>query len=223
MEEYEGLYPDDDVEEEAISDGEGTNRTFIILVSAFGAILALGICAFIIYAVVGDRWRQGNQAAGVDPGTAVSALETPTEELTGTVDAPPGETVAPSVTATLRVGSGATRAAETDEATPGSVTPPAATPTSRVTPRPTFTPGPPTSTPTEAPPTPTSTPVQIAGQVPTATTRSEQNNPSDTAPPGVSPPLSTPDTGLGAFGASILAVGLLLLLVVVRQLRKAGR
>jgi cytoskeletal protein RodZ len=48
MEDFE-LFPDE--EEEAATE-EGSNRTFIILVAVFGGILAIGICAFIVWAVV---------------------------------------------------------------------------------------------------------------------------------------------------------------------------
>lgn len=48
MEDFE-LFPDEEEEAEA---EEGSNRTFIILVAVFGGILAIGICAFIVWAVV---------------------------------------------------------------------------------------------------------------------------------------------------------------------------
>jgi cytoskeletal protein RodZ len=182
MEDFE-FFPDE--EEEAAAE-EGANRTFIILVAIFGGLLAVGICVFIIWVLVGQNWMQNRIQADnharetANAETAVAAIA---EAETATVTAQP-----------------------TEEAE---------------TPPPTDTPQPPPATeeptPTEAPATPTATPVEVAGAEATA-------KPTATLPPAATPKPSSskdvPDTGVGALGASALAIGLLFLLVIVRRLRR---
>lgn len=140
MEDLEGLLPD---EEEEFAAEEGANRTFIILVAALGGLLALGICAFVAWAVYfGPRMRAGTQA------------EVETVQQTNTAVA-----IAKAETATAGV-----KPTATDTSTPT----PTETPTS--TPTDTPTPAPETDTPTpsgteEPTPTlrPTATPTESAG------------------------------------------------------------
>jgi len=158
-------------EEFLAEEEERPNRTFIILVAALGGILALGICAFVVWALVGNRWIQDriqaqNQAIqATNTAVAVAVAETATAE---------------------------------------------AQPTATLTPAPTDTP---TRTPTPKPPHATSSPTPATAE-PTATRR-----PTATLTTGSASP---PETGIGALGASVLAVGLLFLLVVVRRLRRTA-
>ncbi len=158
-------------EEFLAEEEERPNRTFIILVAAMGGILALGICAFVVWALVGNRWIQDriqaqNQAIqATNTAVAVAVAETATAE---------------------------------------------AQPTATLTPAPTDTP---TRTPTPKPPHATSSPTPATAE-PTATRR-----PTATLTTGSASP---PETGIGALGASVLAVGLLFLLVVVRRLRRTA-
>ncbi len=162
-------------EEFLAEEEERPNRTFIILVAAMGGILALGICAFVVWALVGNRWIQDriqaqNQAIqATNTAVAVAVAET------ATADAQPTATLTPAPTDT-----------------------------------PTLTP---TRTPTPKPPHATSSPTPATAE-PTATRR-----PTATSTTGSASP---PETGIGALGASVLAVGLLFLLVVVRRLRRTA-
>lgn len=92
------------------------------------------------------------------------------------------------------------------------------------TPRPTPTKRP-TAT-TEAPATPTATPAQVSGGAvtaePTATLRPTATRQA-TATPTSGNATATPETGIGALGASALAIGLVFLLVVVRRLRQTAQ
>jgi len=87
-----------DEEEEAVAE-EGANRTFIILVAALGGLLALGICAFVIWALVGNRWMQERiQAQNHDievtnTAVAIAAADTATAAVLPTATDTPGATV----------------------------------------------------------------------------------------------------------------------------------
>ena len=103
-------------------------------------------------------------------------------------------------------------------------------PTATETMTPTNTPRP---TPTEKPTatrapaaTPTATPAEVSGgAVPaesTATLRPTATRQA-TATPASGSAAATPETGIGVFGASALAIGLVFLLAVVRRLRQAAQ
>jgi type IV secretory pathway VirB10-like protein len=140
MEDFE-LFPD---EEEEAETEEGSNRTFIILVAVFGGILAIGICAFIVWAVVllpmmRDRESANalvQQTAVIMTADAAAAADQPEDtevpEPTETPPPPPTEEpteVPPTATATP---------AEVAEVTPEEPTP---TRRPTVTPKPTATGG----------------------------------------------------------------------------------
>jgi len=189
------LYVD---EEEEAEEAEGANRTFIILVAAMGGLLALGICAFVAWAL----WLSPQRRADLEArNQAIQATNTAmVAEAEGAV-----EETAP-----------AEEAAETEEAT--SV--PTNTPVPAATERPTT--AAPESATTEAEEATeaavTETPAEMA-QAPTATPR-----PSPTRRPTATPRAGSeqvPDTGIGALSAGLLAMGLLFLLIVVRRMRRA--
>jgi hypothetical protein len=213
MEEMDYFQEEGPEEEEEISQGEGTNRTFIILVAAFGSILALGICAFVLWALVGNRWAQNQIAASnantEATGTAVvSAMATPDDEPETTETASPATT--PSATPAVTQSPAADREQDTPSArmtTPTPTRTPRATTTGTV------------AAATREPATPTRTPAQVAEGA-TALPTTAHNSP-DSNTPGNEAPLATPETGLGTLGVSALAVGLLVLLVVVRQMRRS--
>jgi hypothetical protein len=181
----EELYEDEE-EEEEVAEGEGPNRTFIILVAALGGLLAVTVCIFVIWALVlnpkmaEDRVAQNQAIAATN-----EALLATAGMLTGTVTI---EGAAP----------------DTDVATDTPVPTDVPGPTDTATPRP-ATPG-----------LPTPTPAEVA----------EANTPTPTATPRATPTprpgkTGVPETGIGALGASVLAVGLLFLLIVVRRMRRA--
>jgi cytoskeletal protein RodZ len=174
------LFPD---EEEEMAAEESANRTFVILVAALGGLLALSVCAFVIWALVGNRWMQERIQAQnhsievTNTAVAAAAADTATAAVLPTATGTPAPTV------------------PTDTPQPTSTKPPTAVPAT-VTP--------PSGTATEEPaatlnPTPT--------RRPTATPRSGGEK--------------VPGTGISALGASVLALGLLFLLVVVRRVRQA--
>jgi cytoskeletal protein RodZ len=204
----EDLYADDLYEEEEESlEGEGTNRTFIMLAGGLGGLLALAICVFAVWAFVinprmtSDRVAQNeaieqtNEAIQAANGAAASE-ETPTRTPA------PAATDAPEPTATP------------------------APPTN--TPRPTVTPKPPTPTPgeeeaatltAEAEATPaegeaTATPAQVA--------EAPAGSNATAAPTQASTKQGVPETGVGTVGVAALAIGLLFLLAVVRRARQAA-
>jgi outer membrane biosynthesis protein TonB len=188
-------------EEEEAAEEEGANRTFIILVAALGGLLALGICAFVVWAfVLAPRMRADIEAQNqiiMATNTAVAAAMAGAE----TVEAPPmpAETTVPT---------------DTPE------------PTRTRVPTPTPAPEEPTAGPEEATAAPeelTETPAEVAQATPKATATSA---PVPTRRPTATPRSATgeeevPDTGIGTLGAGALAIGLLFLLVVVRRLRRA--
>ena len=162
-------------EEFLAEEEERPNRTFIILVAALGGILALGICAFVVWALIGNRWvqdriqTQNQTIQTTNTAVAVAAAETATADAQPTATLTPAPTDIPTLT--------------------------------------------PTRTPTPKPPPATSSPTPATAE-PTATRR-----PTATLTTGSASP---PETGVGALGASVLAVGLLFLLVVVRRLRRTA-
>jgi cytoskeletal protein RodZ len=203
----EDLYADDlyEEEEEALVEGEGTNRTFIMLAGGLGGLLALAICVFAVWAFVinprmtNDRVAQNaaieqtNEAIQAANGGAAS-------EETATETPVPAATDAPEPTATP--------------------VPPTNTP------RPTATPKPPTPMPeegevdltAEAEATPaegeaTATPAQVA--------EAPVSSKATAAPTQPSSKQGVPETGVGTLGIGVLAIGLLFLLVVVRRVRRA--
>jgi flagellar biosynthesis/type III secretory pathway M-ring protein FliF/YscJ len=86
MEDFE-LFPDE--EEEAVAE-EGSNRTFIILVAVFGGILAIGICAFIVWAAVLLPMMRERE-------TQNALVKQTAEVLTAVAEAAPDETQEPEV------------------------------------------------------------------------------------------------------------------------------
>ncbi len=162
-------------EEFLAEEEERPNRTFIILVAALGGILALGICAFVVWALIGNRWvqdriqTQNQTIQTTNTAVAVAVAETATADAQPTATLTPVPTDIPTLT--------------------------------------------PTRTPTPKPPPATSSPTPATAE-PTAT-----RGPTATLTTGSASP---PDTGIGALGASVLAVGLLFLLVVVRRLRRTA-
>ena len=191
MADLDELYID---EEEEAAEDEGANRTFVILVGALGGLLALGICAFIAWALwlspqrrlASEAIDQSIQATNTALVEEASVEEPETEAMTGTI--PPTEEV------------------EQDEAT----TSPTDTPRPTATEPPTATPEPTeitTGTPAEVAAALTDTPEPTATRRPTATSRASSEG--------------VPDTGLGALGAGAVGAGLLFLLVLVRRMRRA--
>ncbi len=196
MEDYE---PFPDEEEEAVAE-EGANRTFIILVSALGGLLAVGICAFVVWAFfIAPGMRNGvelQNEATFATNTARAALA---EAGTLTPETPPETTEppAPSDTPAPTETEPPTQAPETPEATPGEGTEEPASTAAAVA----------EATPSHTA-TPQATPRPTATRRPTATPKSGNDE--------------LPGTGLGTVGTGALAVGLLLLLAAVRRMRKAA-
>ena len=199
----EELYEDEE-EEEEVAEGEGPNRTFIILVAALGGLLAVTVCIFVIWALVinprmaGDRVAQNQAIAATN-----EALLATAGMLTGTLTI---EGAAP----------------ETEVAADTPVPTDVPEPTDTATPRPaTATPGLPTPTVAEAAETtPVDTPEVTPAEVAEANTPTPMATPRPTPTPRPGK-TGVPETGIGALGASVLAVGLLFLLIVVRRMRRA--
>lgn len=98
-----------DEEEEEVTAEEGANRTFIILVSALGGLLAVAICAFVLWAfLIAPRMRTDletqNQAilatntalAATAEAEMAEALPTPTETAAPTDTPQPTRTRPPT-------------------------------------------------------------------------------------------------------------------------------
>ena len=198
MEEFE-LFADE--EQEIGEEEKSTNRLFIYLVAGFGAVLFLGICAFVVWAfwfypTIRDTTAKNLSAEQTAAAMAAGATETPAEAT-----APP------------ELGTATETPAPTWTTEPVSTREPAPT--------------------QEEQATPTATPVEVAGgatEEPTATLQ-----PTPTRRPTVTPPAGgtvegtetapvsdteVPGTGVGTYGIGALAVGLVLLLFVVRRLRQ---
>jgi hypothetical protein len=198
MEEFE-LFADE--EQEVGEEEKSTNRLFIYLVAGFGAVLLLGVCAFIAWAVI------------VYPSIRDTTAKNLSVEQTA---------------AAMAAGATGTPAEATARPDQGAAT---------ETPTPTWTPEP-VSTREPAPtqeeqPTLTATPAEVAGgatEEPTATLQPTPTRRSTVTPPAEGTVESTetapvsdtevPGTGVGTYGIGALAVGLLLLLFVVRRLRQ---
>jgi cytoskeletal protein RodZ len=193
----EDLYADDLYEEEEESlEGEGTNRTFIMLAGGLGGLLALAICVFAVWAfVINPRMTSDRVAQNASIEQTNEAIQAANGgaalEDTVTETPVPAATDAPEPTATP--------------------VPPTNTP------RPTATPKPPTATP-EAEATPaegeaTATPAEVAEALTGAS--------ATTVPTQTSTKQGVPETGVGTIGIGALAIGLLLLLAMVRRARRA--
>ena len=192
MEDLE-YYTEEEEEEEEAAEEEGANRTFIILVAALGGLLALGICAFVVWAfVLAPRMRADVETQN----QIILATNTAIAAAGAEVGAPEAS---PSPTAT--------------EA-------PADTPQPTETRAPTATPEEPTATPEEIAEAATATPEEAAEAATPTSMPVPTRRPTATPRPTVSEE-GVPDTGIGTLGASALAVGLLVLLVAVRRLRRA--
>jgi len=132
--------------EEEVAAEEGANRTFIILVSALGGLLAVAICAFVLWAfLIAPRMRADietqNQAilatntavAATTEAEMAEALPTPTETIAPTETPRPTRTRPPTATAAPET---PTTAPEEAAAAPTATLSPAATPRPTSTPRP---------------------------------------------------------------------------------------
>ncbi len=195
----EELY--EDIDEEA-AEGEGSNRTFMILVGGLGGLLLLAICVFVVYIfVVSPSARQSAEAVNHSTektNEAVIAAATGTAEAMMATDTPePTDTVAPSPTPK-----------EEPTATP---VPPTKTPRPR-----------PTDTPESEETMMEATPAEVA-EAATTPTRETARTPFPTPTPrgGVSKEKELSETGLGTWIAGLAGAGLLLLLAMVRRLRRA--
>jgi len=200
MEDYE-LFPDE--EEEAIEE-EGANRTFIILVGALGGLLAVGVCAFVVWAFfIAPGMRNGielQNEATFATNTAIAAQAaaggTVSPEASPDIADTPAPTDTPDPTETKVP-------TEAPEATPeGTIEG-----TTRATAAAAATGPTATRAAAEATVEPTATPKPTATRRPTPTSKSGDDN--------------LPGTGVGVLGVSALTVGLLFLLVVVRRARRA--
>jgi len=194
MDDFE-LYPD---EEEEAAEDEVSNRRFIIIVAALGIPILIAVCAIILFVfVLGPQMRQD------------IASQNATTQVTNTAVA-----LAGAQTATANAQPTAT---EVPTDTPE--------PTDTATPIPTET------------PTPTPTPAEVAeanGEEPDGENGENGENgvtgeedgtetPAPTATVRATEPANgakTPETGLGIFGIGAVALGLLLVLAMVRRLRQ---
>jgi cytoskeletal protein RodZ len=205
--EEEELYEDE--EGEAVEE-EGSNRTFMILVGSLGGLLVVAICIFAVWAfVINPRMAADRVAENHDIAATNEARMAAAGVLTGTVSL---EDVATD-----------TPVPEEPADTPA----PTHTPEPTDTPRPTAVPTPEATTPpsegtaeaTPAEAAEAGTPAAVAA-ADTATPRPAEGSQATPTPrPGKT---GVPETGLGAIGASVLAVGLLFMLMVVRRLRHAA-
>ncbi|MDY7078134.1 MAG: hypothetical protein SXV54_14560 [Chloroflexota bacterium] len=192
-----GLYPDEELYEDEdveAAEAEGSNRTFIIIAGGLGAVLLLAIIVFAVWAfVLNPQMRADIEAEN-------HAIEAANE---ATIAAATEAAEALIATATV---------APTETATPVPTDTPEPTETESPTARP--------ATATSASETPTETPAEVA-EADTATPRpTATSRPTATPRPGTTKK-GVPETGIGAVGASVLAVGLLFLLIVVRRMRQA--
>jgi cytoskeletal protein RodZ len=88
-----------DEEEEEITAEEGANRTFIILVSALGGLLAVAICAFVLWAfLIAPRMRTDLETQNQAILATNTALAATTEAEMAEALPTPTETVAPTDT-----------------------------------------------------------------------------------------------------------------------------
>jgi cytoskeletal protein RodZ len=178
-------------EEAAEEEGEGQNRLFIIAVAVMSGVLLIGVIAFCAWVLFVGGFIGGRDAVDVTPTADAAALA--------------------ALTATVAFEE--TTTAEAAEPTPTEVTP---TNTPRPTEAPTTAPTEPTTPEVSPEVTQTEEPSTVGEVTPTLGPRT-----SPTAPGGTPPPDTVSDTGIGAFTAAIVAIGLLLLLVTARRLRTA--
>lgn len=88
-----------DEEEEEVTAEEGANRTFIILVSALGGLLAVAICAFVLWAfLIAPRMRTDLETQNQAILATNTALAATTEAEMAEALPTPTETVAPTDT-----------------------------------------------------------------------------------------------------------------------------
>jgi hypothetical protein len=87
-----------DEEEEEVTAEEGANRTFIILVSALGGLLAVAICVFVLWAfLIAPRMRTDLEAlAATAEAEMAEALPAPTETAAPTDTPQPTRTRPPT-------------------------------------------------------------------------------------------------------------------------------
>ncbi len=102
---YEGedLYEDEALyaDEEEAAEGEGANRTFIIIVGILGGLFLLTLCVFLVWAfVINPRMAADRLAQNQAIEATNEALLAGTEMTTPTVTIPPTETQAPVATDT---------------------------------------------------------------------------------------------------------------------------
>jgi len=198
MEEFE-LFTDE--EQEVGEEEKSTNRLFIYLVAGFGAVLLLGVCAFIAWAVIVYPSIRDTTAKNLSVEQTAAAMAA---GVTGT----PAE-------ATVQPDQGTATEIPTPTRTPEPVSTREPAPTQEEQPTPTATPAEMAEGATEEP---TATLQPTATRRPTATPAAEGTVEStETAPPGGT---EVPGTGVGTYGIGALAVGLVVLLFVVRRLRQ---
>jgi hypothetical protein len=205
----EELYENE--EGEAVEE-EGSNRAFMILAGSLGGLLLVAVCIFAVWAFV------------INPRlTDRIASENHDIEATNEVVALTATAGALAEAASLEGTATATPVPEEAADTPA----PTHTPRPTDTPRPPATLAPGATTPpgegteeaTPAEATRAATPAAVAA-ADTATPRPTAI--SQTSPTPISGKSGVPETGLGAVGASVLAVGLLFMLIMVRRLRHAA-
>lgn len=187
-------------EEEEVAEEEGANRTFVILVGALGGLLALGICAFLVWALwLGPNMaaqREAENQAILATNTAIAAGEAGVMVDEGTTispteEAPTTPAGTPEPTSTKPPTAAAAQATETPEPEEGTEAPGEEA----------------TATPAEVAEVTATPPSPTATRRPTATPRPSSEG--------------VPDTGIGALGGGALALGLMFLLLVVRRMRRA--
>ena len=203
MEDFE-FFPDE--EEEAVEE-EGSNRTFIILVAVLGGLLAVGICAFAIWAVVISPRRTDRVAENHSIQTSNAQVAQTVEPLP--IDEGAEETAISEATEEAAEPTERATTAATEEAAP------------------TEQPSAETATPAQVAEGASPTDESTATLQPTATRRATitarpEGAESTSTSGGTAGSEDLPSTGIGAFGAAALAAGLLFLLLVVRRLRRTA-
>lgn len=212
MEDFD-YFPDDDEESEASAE-EGSNRAFIIAVGVLGGLLAIGICAFVIWIAV--IYPRINSTIAQNDQT-FATYEAATASAQAVAEGTEGATTTPAVDETETP----TRAADTDTPTP--------TREAELTEEGTVLPGTGTPTPQRAAQQGTASPSATAalsgqadGDTPTVT---RTRKPTATRTPAAVSQAgddAVPDTGFSVVGAGVLALGLLFLLAIVRRIRQTA-
>ena len=203
----EDLYADEELYEDEAEEGmegEGANRTFILLAAGLGGLLVVALCIFAVWAFV------INPRMTADRVTENHSIESTNE----------------AIGATATAGAFAAQPEATD--TPVPVSAGEDTELTATKNPPTATPRPPTATPKPDTPTPAEMAAGDATEEPTEATPAEVASGAEdttqatpTQATQASAKQGVPETGVGAWGAGILALGLLLLLIVVRRVRQA--